>query len=111
MGLTTAPGKLLARTLRRYGGYIVDDTAWDVVGFSIQVGPYGDVREEFSNFYGFSMTPQSRDEPWAKDVATIMQALHVVDNNGPSSIGGGSNADLQNRLAPLACPLGPLPTN
>lgn len=110
MGLETAPGKLIARTMKRYGAYIVDDTAWDVVGLSIQVGPYGDVRDEFLDFYGFSMTPQSRDEPWAKDIARIVEALHVVDNNSAASIGGGPTSDLENRLAPPACELGPIPS-
>ena len=43
---------------------------------------------------------------WALDIADIVDALHVVDNNTPTTIGGGSTTDHSNRRASLICPIG-----
>ena len=106
MGLETVPGKIIARTLQRYGAYIVDDTAWDVVAIEMQDGPHGDAHHEFADHYGFSFSPQSRDVPWSRDIAKIVEALYVIDNNSATTKGGGPNSDYVNRLAPMACAIG-----
>lgn len=95
--LETEPARRLAWTLQNYGAYVVDDTAWDVYALNIEVGPAGDVRREFRSAWGFSLSMKSRQEPWSRDMVRLFSALHVVDNNGPQSIGGGGTP-----LQPLA---------
>jgi hypothetical protein len=99
MGLETEPALALARALQDYGAYVVDDTAWSVYGIAVERSPNGRVTEEFERAWGFSMTPRTSDVPWARDMDRIFGALHVVDNNGPDSVGGGGTP-----RAPLAPP-------
>jgi hypothetical protein len=99
LGLETEPAGLLAGALRDYGAYVVDDTAWDVYGLAVEAGPAGRVRDEFQRAWGFALTPEERDTPWARDMDRLFTALHVVDNNAPGSIGGGGTP-----RAPLAPP-------
>jgi len=100
MGFETEPGLILARAFQDYGAYLVDDTAWDVYAIETEWGPAGRVVDEFKEVWGFSMTPYSTDEPFARDIRLIFTNLHVVDNNGPRSIGGGGTP-----RQPLAPPL------
>jgi hypothetical protein len=95
--LETEPARILARTMQRYGAYVVDDTAWDVYALITEWSPTGRVAHEFNSVWGFSMMQQSQDHPWARDIRKIMTQLYVVDNNSPHSVGGGGNP-----LAPLA---------
>ena len=106
MGLKTGPGIIMARTLQKYGAYLVDATCWDVVAFEVQTGPHGDVESQFKSKYGYTFSPQSTSGAWAKDVAKIVQELFVVDNNNAANIGGGPTTDLVNRLAPAICDIG-----
>jgi hypothetical protein len=103
LGLETAPAKQLAWTLQNYGAYIVDDTY--AAGFDLQVeeGPDGSVREQFKKDYGFDMLQRVNNKtPWMRDMQRLAQALHVVNNNGPTSIGGGGTP-----RQPLAAPIAP----
>jgi hypothetical protein len=77
--LKTEPARMLAWTLQNYGAYVVDDTAWSVYAIATEYSPDGDVTDEFQKTWGFSMTPQ-KTAAWAQDMATIFQALHVVDS-------------------------------
>jgi hypothetical protein len=95
LGLQTAPAKKLAWTLQNYGAYVVDDTAWDADAIDAQDG----VEEEFQAVYGMPMEGSSGR--WRDDVMKLFAALSVVDNNGPTSVGGGG-APLQ----PLAPDIG-----
>jgi len=106
MGLLTGPGLIMARTLQKYGAYLVDATCWDVVAIEVQTGPHGDVESQFASKYGYSFSPQSTSVAWAKDIAKIVQELFVVDNNNAANIGGGPTTDLVNRLAPAICDIG-----
>ncbi len=106
MGLQTGPGIMMARTLQKYGAYLVDATCWDVVAFEIQTGPHGDVESQFATKYGYPFSPQSTSGAWAQDIAKIVQELFVVDSNNASNIGGGPTSDLVNRLAPAICDIG-----
>ena len=106
MGLQTGPGIMMARTLQKYGAYLVDATCWDVVAFEIQTGPLGDVESQFATKYGYPFSPQSTSVAWAQDIAKIVQELFVVDNNNAANIGGGPTTDLVNRLAPPICDMG-----
>jgi len=80
MGFETVPGKMLAWTFQNYGAYIVDDTAWDVYAIETEFSPDGDVSVEFEQKWGFSMTPQSKNDPWARDMDRIFLNLAAVDN-------------------------------
>jgi hypothetical protein len=102
LGLETAPALSLAWTLQNYGGYIVDDTAWSVYALAVETGPDGRFLDQFQQDYGFTFTPSSKDTPWGRDMDRLFLALAVVDDNGPSSVGGGGVP-----RQPLAPPFGP----
>ncbi len=87
--LETTPAKILARTFQDYGAYIVDDTAWDVYAIVTEWSDKGRVTAEFEKAWGFPMAEQSLNTPWTRDMAKIFGNLHVVENNGPETIGGG----------------------
>lgn len=90
LGLETAPGRQLAWTLQNYGAYIVDDTFGPSFMFNVETGPDGSFRQQFKVDWGMELEQRVRDNtPWSRDVQRLMQALHVVDNNTPTSIGGG----------------------
>lgn len=107
--LATEPARILARALRDYGAYTVDDTCWDVYGLTTEWGPDGRVLDEFRATWGFpiettvlaSCTDASRECQWAKDMARVFTSLHVVDDNGPGNVGGAGP-----RGAPTAPPVG-----
>lgn len=93
--LKTPAGKKLFRALQNYGAYIVDDAGWDGHYFSVEQG----VPEEFRTKYGYNFDGTNGD--FYNDMMSLFQALHIVDNNGPKSIGGGGTP-----RAPLAPPIG-----
>ena len=103
LGLQTVPAQMLAWTLQNYGAYIVDNTG-SVNRFTLcgETGPAGDFLTQFEQDWGFPMTPSSPSHPFNQDMLLIISKLAVVDNNGPSSIGGGGTP-----LQPLAPPLAP----
>ncbi|MFM9951955.1 MAG: T9SS type A sorting domain-containing protein [Saprospiraceae bacterium] len=101
IGLTTEPGKILAKCLQNYGAYIVDDPYWEVVMFGIEVSPNGNVEDEFVQHFGFSIESDA-STPWATDIAKIVTSLHAITNNDASNVGGGPTNDLVNRRAPIA---------
>lgn len=74
IGVTTEVGHRLFVALRDYGAYITDDSAWDATYLGVE-------SEAIGTF------PWGDDE--RADMARMVQALHVVANNGPSSVGGG----------------------
>ena len=90
LGLETMPAKQLAWTLQNYGAYIVDDTYAAGFDFSAEDGPDGSKRDEFKRDWGFDMNQKVQgNTAWVRDIQRIMKALSVVDNNSPTSIGGG----------------------
>lgn len=95
LGLKTEAGRKIAWTMQNYGAYVVDDTTWDSHALDVEAG----VADEFRSAYGYGS--EGSEGPWYDDMMTIFGALSVVDNNRPSSIGGGG-APLQ----PLAPPIG-----
>lgn len=95
--LRTEPAKIVARTLRDYGGYVVDSAGWNAYYLTVEWSPAGRVLDEFEQTWGFPfIAPQPASctngaDPacrWSQDMADIFTNLHVVDNNGPQSIGG-----------------------
>lgn len=85
--LTTTPGKILAQAFRDYGAYIVDDTYSDFWALQAEIGPNGSVDDEFTFRYNQPISTDSG--AFYNDMVTIFQALHIVTNSGPNSIGGG----------------------
>jgi hypothetical protein len=101
LNLETDPGRQLAWTLQNYGAYIVDDTWGPSFGVAAEDGPDGSFAAQFQADYGYSLHQfLNSGTPWLRDIQRLMQALWVVDNNGPNSIGGGGTP-----LQALAPPL------
>src|SRR5256886_14144346 len=78
--LETDAARILARGFVDYGAYVVDNTGWSVYGLATEFSTAGNVEQEFARSWGFSMTPASKDVPWARDMDRIFRALAVVDN-------------------------------
>jgi hypothetical protein len=74
----------LCHAFQDYGGYVVDDTYWDVHAIDL------DYNAEFGDGGSFD-----------DDMQELFQMLHVVDNNSAGSIGGGGTPRV-----PLAPPIG-----
>jgi hypothetical protein len=90
LGLVTEPAKQLAWTLQNYGAYIVDDTYAPGFDFSVEEGAAGSKSAEFQADYGFAMAQRlNTGGDWVQDIQKLVAALHVVDNNAASSVGGG----------------------
>jgi hypothetical protein len=100
LGLLTEPGLLLAQCFQDYGGYVVDDTAWDAYGISVEWSPDGRFTDEFVKNWGFNFSTNSLSS-FGKDMIKIYSKLSVVDNNTARNVGGGGI----NR-APMAPPFG-----
>jgi len=81
LGLTTEPGRKLFAAMQDYGVYFTDDAAWDT--WDLVVERYA--AEDFAQAHGFTMGSAT----WKAEVNKLMQALSVITNNTPSSIGGG----------------------
>jgi hypothetical protein len=102
MGLETEPAKILAHAFQDYGAYTVDDAAWSVYAIATEYSPSGKVDDEFATAWNFTISPASRDVPWARDMDRIFGDLAVVDNwdaaawqavsasNGTEGAGGGA---------------------
>lgn len=102
LNLQTEPGRRIAWTMQNYGAYVVDDTAWNANGIETELGPAGDVQQEFQAEWEFSFESFDQNSNWVKDINKIFDNLYVVDNNyDPGTIGGGGTP-----LQPLAAPLG-----
>src|SRR2546430_6762678 len=78
--LETDAARILARGFVDYGAYVVDNTGWSVYGRAAEFSTAGSVEQEFARSWGFSMTPASKNVPWARDMDRIFRALAVVDN-------------------------------
>jgi hypothetical protein len=101
LGLETEPGRELAWTLQNYGGYVVDDTWAAQFAIPTEVGPDGSFAAQFKSDYGFSFNDNLlNNDPWRRDIQRLLTSLYVVNNNTPTSIGGGGTP-----RQPLAPPL------
>lgn len=93
LGITSPAGKKLFQALQNYGTYVVDDSGGDYNALCVEHN--ADV--EFQQATGHTI---AQDQGIAADFGRMVAALKVIDNNGPSSIGGGGTP-----RAPLAPPL------
>ena len=98
MGLETEPGRQLAWTLQNYGAYIDDSLGEPSFAIDAEEGANGSALTQFQADWGFPMEQRvNSNSPWSRDMQRLMTALYVVDNNSPTSIGGGGTP-----LQPLA---------
>ncbi len=81
--LQTPAGKKIFDALQNYGAYVVEDSDWDAHYFAVEKG----VSEEFRKKYGYDF--ETRSGKFYDDFMKLFQALYIVDNNSPNSIGGG----------------------
>jgi hypothetical protein len=90
LGLQTVPGRQIAWTLQNYGAYVVDDTYGPSFALEAEKGPGGNVRTQFQSDYGMNFeVTASAPNPWSQDIQRIRTVLAAVNNNSPTSIGGG----------------------
>src|SRR5439155_16620312 len=114
--LETDAARILARGFLDYGAYVVDNTGWSVYGLATEYSTAGSVEQEFARSWGFSMTPASKDVPWARDMDRIFGGLNVVDNwnlanwQAVSASGGTLGAGLGATRTAWAPPLLATPT-
>ena len=112
----TEPGQILARTMRDYGAYICDSSAWNNYKFCFGWGPDGNAAEEFQRTWGYPVKTAAKKTPtsppandFGHDMELLFEALSVVDNNGPNTIGGGpTNDPSTRRRRPHAAPCAPV---
>ncbi len=107
LGITTAAGKKFFDVLQDFGAYLADGSGTgERVRNSFSATYEADAA--FRQRYGHSLEaygnknapPNNTQGQWMRDIRTIISHLHVVDDNGPTSIGGHGAA----RRAPMAPP-------
>eukprot|EP01084_Bolivina_argentea_P062228 113774_1 len=97
LNITTVPGKKIHNALRYYGGYIVDGTGKTNRGS--MCAEWG-IEDKFEKYYGYSFDQCKPGQPFYEDLLKIFQALKIVKNNGPDTVGGGGTP-----LKPLSPPI------
>jgi hypothetical protein len=102
LGLRTEPAKELAWTLQNYGGYVVDNTGQSRWDFAVERGPAGKFVDQFLADWNIQFDDDDRTTDWAHDMSVIFLHLAVVDNNSPTTIGGGGTP--RQPLAPAIAP-------
>jgi hypothetical protein len=81
LGVGSATGRKIVAALRDYGGYVVDDSGLDAVNLCVEHGAAADVARRIGHAL-------EADPGLQADMARIVAALAVVDDNGPASVGG-----------------------
>lgn len=98
--LSTPVGRRVLAALTDYGGYLDDNTADSAGAFNVEDG----VEDEVAVAYGGqSLRPRDASDPLFTDLLAVYRTLHVVDNNGPETVGGGGQP--RQPLAPPICGL------
>ncbi len=98
-----SPAVIMARALRDYGGYIVDNTAWDASAFVTGFSNFGRVHDEFEDLFGYgieaNLNNSGNSGRWARDLERLFKSLYVVDNNTDGNTGGGPDASNNRRVS------------
>lgn len=94
LGLTTKAGKKIFQAMQDYGAYVVDDSGWDYNYLCVEQSAEQEYEAVTGNHF-------NNDAGLQADFAKIIGVVKIVDNNGPSSIGGGGTP-----RRPLAPPIG-----
>ena len=88
--LTTEFGERVFDALTHFGGYLVDDTANSLGALCMQAGAGAVLAERYGPLFNMTFpTGVAAGSPLYADLVVAFQALHVVDNNVPSAVGGG----------------------
>jgi hypothetical protein len=89
--IQTVLGKKILRVLTDYGGYPDDDTAANSAAYNVEAGVHAEVEATYGIKLGEGSISANGGpgDPYYSDLLAIYQGLHIVDNNGPYSIGGG----------------------
>lgn len=101
--LQTQPARILARALRDYGSYVVDNAGRPTVGVATEWGPDGRVTDEFEDSWGYPLhgridEAEGDQRDFLEDIDRMWAAVAVVDDNGPDSVGGAGEP--MTRFAP-----------
>ena len=106
LSLRTEPARILARSIRDYGTYIVDGTGRPTVAFATEWSSEGRVLEEFQTEFGFSPVGDhqsgvaSPQNDFFADLNLIYRNLHIVADNRHDNVGGAG--------PPMALPAPPI---
>lgn len=102
--LRTWEGRLFGETIKRFGMYAVDDSAYNAIAIALEYGPNGRVKDEFNSLFlhPFDLYPNSIGEKtsWYLDWEDIMSHAYVVNNNASGAIGGGGSPKYGTPTAP-----------
>ncbi len=109
--LESEPARILARSIKNYGTYVVDGAGRDAVQFATEWSANGRVRDDFASTnpakgWGFPLKGRTTTATGAQrvfllDMEDIYESLKIVVNNGPSTPGGGAlGAARMTQLAP-----------
>ncbi|WP_435741892.1 hypothetical protein [Nocardioides sp. SYSU DS0663] len=104
--LASEPARILARTLKAYGAYVVDDTHRDTVTFPVEWSNRGRVATQFEQQWGFPIqghaaTATGAHKVFLTDMETIYRSLAVVDDNTATSVGGAGVFRMAAPVPPL----------
>ena len=81
LGVRSAAGRTLLAALRDYGAYVVGDSGTDTVDLCVE-------HEAAADYARRTGHPLATDPGLRADMARMIGALAVVDDNAPTSIGG-----------------------
>ncbi len=99
LGIKTAAGRKMFDVLQDYGVYTVDGSGTNRSYIRNSYSQTKEAENAFKRKYGYNFNVyKNSHSAWAEDQRKLIQALHVVDDNNPHSIGGKGDA----RRAPYA---------
>jgi F5/8 type C domain len=91
--LRTPEARKLFHALQDYGVYVVDDTGWKRTDFNMDVEAAEEYQAARGFYFGSANQAFGAESPSQldlfHDLRELVTALHVVSNNGPTSVGGG----------------------
>jgi hypothetical protein len=88
--ITRPDVRKIAEAMRTYGAYVVDDTYGPSFALNAENGPGGNMRTQFRSDYGMDFEVYaSSANAWSRDLQRLRTVLAAVDNNSPTSVGGG----------------------
>lgn len=99
LGIATLAGRKIFDALQTYGGYVVEDAAWDNWQFFVEE------RAISTDWPSGNHSPITSGR-FFEELRAMVSQLHIITLNSPENIAGGPTSDHDNRMAPVAPPLG-----